>query len=72
MDDDEIQTIGVRKNILKEAEGIHYECFLKHWQMLEVLVSFCKDHPNEFNTWKKNKFEKIKKKWEKKTKKLKK
>ncbi len=67
--DDDIQNIGVKKETLKEAEKIHYECLPKQWQMFEILVAFCKNHPDEFTKWKKNKLEKIKSKWEKKLKK---
>ena len=68
MDEGEIQNIGVRKKMLKEAESIHYECKTHSWQMFEILVSFCKDHPNEFIKWKKNKLEKMEIEWEKKQK----
>lgn len=70
MDDDKTQPIGVKKEMLKEAESIHYECKVSHWQMFEILVSFCKDCPNEFSKWKKNKLGRLKKQWEKKQKKL--
>ena len=70
MDDSEIQSIGVKKETLGEArDEIHYNCRPHDWQMFEMLVSFCKDHPNEFIDWKKEKLEKIKKKWKKKLKK---
>ena len=67
MGDDEIQNIRVKKNMLKEArDDIYYNCKPTDWQMFELLVSFCKDHPDVFTTWKVNKLEKIKQKWKKK------
>ena len=67
MDDGEIQNIGVSKKILKEAEEkIHYGCLPSQGQMFEILVCFCKDYPNEFTEWKKNKLEQLKKQWQKK------
>lgn len=71
MDNDEIQNIGVKKETLKEANKVHYECRPNDWQMFEILVAFCKDCPDDFENWKKEKFEDIQKKWEKKSRKSK-
>ncbi len=64
MDDGKIQPIGVKKKTLKEAKKIHYECIPTEWQMFEILVSFCKDCPDKFTEWKKNKLEKLEEKWQ--------
>lgn len=58
----------MRKEALEEAKKIHYECLPNQWQMFEILVSFCKDCPNEFTKWKKDKLKKLEEKWKKRQK----
>ena len=63
-----IQTIGVKKETIDLANKIHYDCRPKDWQLFEILVSFCKDCPKEFENWKKEKIKKIQESWKKKKK----
>ena len=72
MNNDKIQPIGVKKGALEIANRIHYGCRPSDWQMFEILVSFCKDCPDEFTKWKDEKLEIIEGRWKKKIKKLKK
>jgi len=69
MGNGKIQNIGVKRETLDDADKIYYECRPSEWQMFDILVSFCKDCPNEFTAWKKNKLEKLKEKWKKQQKK---
>ncbi len=69
MDNDKVQTIGVKKGTLKVANAIHYGCRPSDWQMFQILVSFCKDCPDEFDKWKEDKLKKIEVEWKKKSKK---